>query len=117
MGHPVPDAAERPAHLDLNPGIELPEGPDVGEQIERARFVRPDDQLAGQLVAQLGERVHHLATEIFKLGGVFVNNFPGVGEGAVLEGPVEELLANFLLQALDGQTYGWLRPGQFLGGA
>ncbi len=87
------------------------------QQIERGRFIGADDQPAGRVIAQLGERVIEFQLQVLEAPSVFEHRAPGVGEEQVFAGAVDQLLAEFLFQPLQGQRDRGLRAEQFLGRA
>jgi len=93
---------------------------DVGEQVERRRFVGADHQPPRRQIAQLGERVLELVGEVGEPARVVVDGPPRLGEHEVLGAPhvaLDELVAELGLEALHGQRHGGLGAVELLRGA
>src|ERR1041385_2583582 len=65
-------------HLDLWKFVAV--ALDVIEQVKCGRFVGADDQSPGRHVAQLGQRVFHLAFQVFKAARVIEYDLAGIGQ-------------------------------------
>ena len=72
------------------------------QQIKRGEFVGGDGQLAALQFAQFGQRLGGVVAQIQQPLGVFLQNASCVGEQAVARGTVEERLADFVFQLVDG---------------
>src|SRR5262249_55876319 len=83
--------------------MQLPVPLDVAQQVECRRFVGADGQAARRIAAQLAERIIEFLAKAAKSAGIFENSRAGVGYAEAAGGPVDEPLAEFFFQALDGE--------------
>src|SRR5689334_2822176 len=88
---------------------------DVSQQVERRGFVGPDGEPPGSVVAQLFERVVELLLQALESAGILQDDAAGIRRRELLAGAVDELLAELLLQTLEGERYRGLRPQELFG--
>ena len=89
------------AHVHVNQRMRLPEPRDEGQHCVHRRFVRADEDPPTSQVAQILDGSLGLLRQAEQALGVVPEKAPGLGQGRVLGGPVEEALPDALLQAAD----------------
>ncbi len=71
--------------------------------------------MARSVIAKLLQGVLKLVPQVFEAAHVLQDDAAGIGQQDVLSRPVNQALSELVLQALDGEGYGWLRAKQLFG--
>ncbi len=95
-------AAQRALHRDADHGMQAAELGQHRQQVERGKFVGGDAQLAALQLAQFGQRSGGIVTQVEQPLGILLQHAPGIGEQAFAGGAVEQRLADFLFQLVNG---------------
>ena len=96
-------------HVHEHPRVVVVQPADDRHEHVHAGFVRPDAHAPALQVPQVANGAHGLVDEREHLPGVLREDDPGFGELPVLDGAVEQPLAQVLLEPPDGLAHGRLR--------
>ena len=117
LRHLGADLARRDApDVDVHERMRLPEPGDERQHDVHRRLVGANQHAAAAQVAQVLDGNLRLLGQAQQPLGVVAQQPPGVGQGGVLGGPVEEPLADALLEPPDRLADGRLGPVQLHGG-
>ena len=107
------DLARRDAaHVHVHQRVRLPEPGDERQHDVHRGFVGADEDAAAAQVAQVLDGALRLLRQAEQPLGVVAQQAPGVGQGGVLGGAVEQPLADALLEPADGLADRRLGPVQ-----
>ena len=103
-------AAQGPLHRDLDHGMKPPKLRQHRQQIQRSELVGSDGQLALLQLTEVCEGLLRVAAQVQQPLGVALEQLARIGQQPLAGRPVEEQLAEFPLELLDGLTHCRLRP-------
>lgn len=110
-------AGQRSLHHNADMRALASENIQDGQQVEAGVFVGGEMKVAAFERAQFLERRSCFTAQLEQALSVFAQELAGGGEGAFAGGALEERLADFVFQAVNGVTDGGLGSAQAHGGA
>ena len=97
--------------------MDLVKGLDEGQDRMHAALVRSDEDPALTDVPEVGDGAGGFVGQAQQARGVVAEHIPGVGQGTVTRGPVDQALAEGVFESSNSLAGRWLRPAELPRGA